>query len=301
MSANEEIKDHKVSIIIPTYGRPEKLEKCLLSLNAQKYKNFEVILVDDNGENSENGLVTEARVGKLESKINYSLKYIKLKENQGACIARNEGVKASSSDFITFLDDDDEYLEDKIEKQIAFMLTNDLDLSLCGMHINKNGKLVESPRCYPIGDNLKDFVYDGNAVTAMIMVKKSLFEKVGGFSITKKYQDHILVFKILEEKPKVGLLNDKLYIYNLHKDGSISKSKKVYDSILLRHKYERKWIDLLNSDQIYFVKFRQFNELIVYSTKVLDIINFYTILDFKYKIKFIFSVKLYKSIFRRFF
>lgn len=291
----------EVSIIIPTYGRPDKLERCLLSLNNQTYEGFEVVLIDDNGENSENGLKTEAKVNQLKNKIKYSLKYIKLKDNKGACFARNEGVKLSSFDFITFLDDDDEYLEDKIEKQINFMIYNELDLSLCGMYINKNGKFIDSNRCYPIGGDLREFVYDGNAVTAMIMVKKSLFEKVGGFSITKKYQDHILVFKILEEKPKVGLLNDKLYIYNLHKDGSISKSKKVYDSILLRHKYERKWIDLLNSDQIYFVKFRQFNELIVYSTRVLDIINFYTILDFKYKIKFIFSVKLYKSIFRRFF
>lgn len=291
----------KVSIVIPTYGRPDKLERCLLSLNNQTYESFEVVLVDDNGENSENGLKTEAKVNQLKTKIKYSLKYIKLKENQGACFARNEGVKVSSSEFITFLDDDDEYLEDKIEKQIKFMITKDLDFSLCGMHINKNGKFINSYRCYPIGDNLKDFVYDGNAVTAMIMVKKSLFEKVGGFSITKKYQDHILVFKILEEKPKVGLLNDKLYIYNLHKDGSISNSKKVYDSILLRHKYEEKWINLLNVDQISFVKIRQINELIVYSTKFLDIINFYKILDFKDKVKFIFSISFYKSIFRRFF
>ena len=273
MSANEEIKDHKVSIIIPTYGRPEKLEKCLLSLNTQKYKNFEVVLVDDNGENSENGSMTEARVSKLKSKINYSLNYIKLKENQGACIARNEGVKASSSDFITFLDDDDEYLEDKIEKQIAFMLTNDLDLSLCGMHINKNGKFLESHRCYPIGDNLKDFVYDGNAVTAMIMVKKSLFEKVGGFTVTKKYQDHILMFKFLEQKPKVGFLNEKLYIYNIHNDGNISKSKKVYDSILLRHKYEEKWVYLLSKSEKEYISNRQLGELLIYSPKGKNIFN----------------------------
>lgn len=255
----------KVSIIIPTYGRPDKLEKCLLSLNNQTYENFEVVLVDDNGENSENGLKTEAKVNQLKTKIKYSLKYIKLKENKGACFARNEGVKVSSSEFITFLDDDDEYLEDKIEKQIRFILNNDLDLSLCGMYINKNGKFINSYRCYPIGENLKDFVFDGNSITAMIMMKKDIFIKVSGFTDTKKYQDHILMFKILEIKPKLGFLKEKLFIYNIYNGNRISNSKKVIDSIVLRHFYENKWINELNEKDRVFVRFRQISELIIYS------------------------------------
>lgn len=265
----------KVSIIIPTYGRPDKLEKCLLSLNNQTYENFEVVLVDDNGENSENGLKTEAKVNQLKTKIKYSLKYIKLKENKGACFARNEGVKVSSSEFITFLDDDDEYLEDKIEKQIRYMLNNNLDLSLCGMHINKNGKFINSYRSYPIGKNMKDFVYDGNSITAMIMVKKELFERVSGFTETKKYQDHILMFKLLEIKPKLDFLNDKLFIYNIYDGDRISNSSKVIDSILLRHSYENKWLNILPVSDRKFVKFRQISELIIYGQKYLLFKNYF--------------------------
>lgn len=103
----------KVSIIIPMYNEEKYIKECLESVINQTYKNLEIIVVDDK---SKDNSVKEVKKIKDER-----IKIIKLKENGGVANARNAGVEKATGDYLCFLDSDDFWENDKIEKQIKFI------------------------------------------------------------------------------------------------------------------------------------------------------------------------------------
>ncbi|MDQ3089309.1 MAG: glycosyltransferase, partial [Acidobacteriota bacterium] len=99
----------KISVVIPTYNYADFIAEAVKSVLAQTFPIFETIVVDDGSSDN-----TEEVIAKFGDKV----KYIKQK-NGGVCAARNNGVKNAGGDFIAFLDADDAWLPEKIEKQIA--------------------------------------------------------------------------------------------------------------------------------------------------------------------------------------
>src|SRR5690554_8001037 len=103
-----------VSIIIPTYKQLDKLKRSIDSVLMQSYENIEIIVVDDNGYDSEYSSLVNTL---MEEYINNKkVKYIKHKVNKNGSAARNTGIRHSNGDYIMFLDDDDMFVNDKIRK-----------------------------------------------------------------------------------------------------------------------------------------------------------------------------------------
>lgn len=100
----------KFSIIIPTYGRSEFLEQAIGSVLKQSYKNYEIIVIDDNGYKTPNQCLTENIIKKFSN-----IKYIINENNKGANFSRNQGIKQAIGDYICLLDDDDEFKANKLE------------------------------------------------------------------------------------------------------------------------------------------------------------------------------------------
>lgn len=99
-----------VSVIVVTYKRPDVLKRAILSVINQTYKNIEILVVDDaSGDDTEKAVksITDSR-----------LKYICHEKNRGLATTRNTGIKNSTGEYITFIDDDDEWLPEKITRQI---------------------------------------------------------------------------------------------------------------------------------------------------------------------------------------
>lgn len=96
-----------VSVIITTYYRNELLREAIDSVKRQTYKPIEIIVVDDSGEEIAKEVVKE-----------YDVTYIPKRKNEGQIAAWNSGISRCHGDFIQFLDDDDQLLETKIEKQV---------------------------------------------------------------------------------------------------------------------------------------------------------------------------------------
>lgn len=239
-----------VSIIMPTYGRPEFLIRAVESVLRQDYTNYELIIVDDNNSQTEARKETETVLKPYLEKYEDKIFYIKREKNGGGSLARNDGIQKAKGEYITFLDDDDEYLQSKISEQVKHIIENDLDLSLCGMHAVYENKYINVSYSYPRGDNLKDFVIDGSAFTPMIMCKKSLIDEVGGFTITPRFQDHVLMLKLLSKKPHTEILKKQLYCFNIHDGERITYSKKSMHAIEIKHAEENKHINELSiSDQ----------------------------------------------------
>lgn len=111
-----------VSCIITTYNRETNiLRRAIDSILAQTYKDIELIVVNDYPENRELALSVQYLVKSYKDENTTSIRYIEHEKNSGACAARNTGIKASLGEYIAFLDDDDEWLPEKLETLLPLM------------------------------------------------------------------------------------------------------------------------------------------------------------------------------------
>src|SRR5215471_7855638 len=103
----------KVSVIIPTHNRAEFLRSAITSVLNQTYQDFEIIVVDDASTDKTPEVVASFHDGKI--------KYIRHDANKGDAGSRNTGIRNSSGDFLAFLDDDDEWLPEKLQMQVGLL------------------------------------------------------------------------------------------------------------------------------------------------------------------------------------
>lgn len=108
--------DKLISIIVPVYNAGPYIEKTIAMVRAQSYQNWELILVDDCSLDD-----SRVRIEEIIAKGNEDIYLIKKNVNEGAAKARNTGLTAAKGRYIAFLDADDVWMPDKLEKELAFM------------------------------------------------------------------------------------------------------------------------------------------------------------------------------------
>ena len=168
-----------VSIIIPTYNRPLSLKRLLESIYIQTFKDFEVIVVDDGSiTKQENEQVINNFVQK-----GISIKYI-YQKNHGAPAARNRGIKEAKGKYVALVDDDDEWLHKKLQRQIELFERSPERVGLVyswSIGLDKRGKLLRRHHSHIRGYVLKEILKECFFSSSSVMVKKECFEKVGLF------------------------------------------------------------------------------------------------------------------------
>ena len=115
-----------VSAIIATYKRADLVPRAIESVRKQTYPNLEIIVVDDGSPDN-----TESVVRAIPDE---RIRYIRHEKNKGLPAGRNTGIRAAKGEFIAFLDDDDEWRADKIERQLRTV--RDYDAVLCGVLVD---------------------------------------------------------------------------------------------------------------------------------------------------------------------
>jgi glycosyltransferase involved in cell wall biosynthesis len=169
---------YNVNIILPTYNRAQLIARAIKSLLNQTYQDFEIIVVDDGSTDN-----TEEVVKKIDDK---RIRYIRHKENKGAATARNTGIKAAKAQYIAFQDSDDEWLLEKIEKQIiAFKNVS----PKVGVVYTGFWKIQDNKKIYMHSFNIKskegdihESLLKGNFIaTPATLIKKECFERIGMF------------------------------------------------------------------------------------------------------------------------
>lgn len=219
-----------VSIIITTYKRESTMvQRAINSILAQTYDNFELFIVDD----SPNDFVDRDNVKNMVNSLGDDrIKYIEHEINKGACAARNTGIKASNGEYIAFLDDDDEWYDTKLEKQVQKMIESNCDFVYCKKLIHdkvaKKDK-IEKHQLYR--GNVFEKLLWSNFIgpTSVALIKKDCFDKVGIFN-TKLLaaQDYEMWLRIAKEF-KVDFVDEELLHYYIHEGDRISSdsSKKI--------------------------------------------------------------------------
>ena len=189
----------KVSVIIPSFGRPGFLKKSVYSVLKQTFVEWELIIVDDNGKGTPSQIQTAKVLAEFlaDSRIRYFIQ----EENKGGSAARNAGWKMASGHYICFLDNDDEFYPEKLEQQYRLLDKSDYQMTVCGFDSFKKGvKVRSSPQIpnyeqylIPFAQGLINF-----ASGSTLMVSKSLLEKVNGYDEEfRRKQDVELMIRLL--------------------------------------------------------------------------------------------------------
>lgn len=211
----------KVSIIIPSYNRAKLLSAAVESLQRQTYQNIEIIIVDDCSTDDTAQVVAEIEDDRI--------LYVKHEVNKGGGEARNTGMKYATGDYIGFLDSDDQWHKDKLERQMAVFKTKpEVGVVYTGMKVYQGDYLVKEVIPKYEGDLLTKLI-ESNCIytTSSILVKKKVLEEVGGFdSSLPSCQDWDLYIR-LARVSRFGFVEDSLVLYHLHPGERISTNVKA--------------------------------------------------------------------------
>lgn len=212
-----------VSVVITTYGRSDTLGRAVDSVLNQTYHNLEIIIVDDNRD-------SEIRKGVIETVSACNdprIKLIQNRINMGGALARNEGIKASHGKYIAFLDDDDAYYPQKIEKQMELFnkrRSEKLALVYCYCDEKQNGSIKRKYHYDFVGNCIFQAMVDCIAATSQWLCKKDALIDVGMFTDTPCKQDSYLMIKLLAKGYLIDRVPEYLSVYNTDSTVRISTS-----------------------------------------------------------------------------
>ena len=199
---------------MPSYNTGKYISESIESVQKQTYQNWELIIVDDCSTDDTDAVVKPYLV-------DTRIKYIKNEKNSGAAVSRNKALREASGRWIAFLDSDDLWMPEKLEKQISFMKKNNIYFSYTNyseidVDGKKNGITVSGPKkitktgfynyCWP---GCLTVMYDANTV-GLVQV----------FDI-KKNNDYAIWLKVCK-KAECYLLDENLALYRRGRAGSVS-------------------------------------------------------------------------------
>ena len=217
------MEEELVSIIMPSYNTGKFIKETINSVIAQTYSNWELIIVDDCSTDNTDEIVKSINDNRII--------YLKNETNSGAAISRNKALREAKGRWIAFLDSDDLWKNDKLEKQIKFMKENNCYFSYTNYieideNGNINGKRVTGPKkitktgmfnyCWP---GCLTVMYDANKI-GLIQIED-----------IKKNNDYAMWLKVCK-KADCYLLSEDLAMYR-KRSGSISNHS--YMSLIKLH------------------------------------------------------------------
>lgn len=207
--------DSVVSIIMPSYNTEKYIRDSIDSVIAQTYTNWELIIIDDCSPDNSNEII--------ESYKDPRIRLLKNERNSGAAVSRNYGLREAKGKYIAFIDSDDTWVKDKLEKQIKFIEDNDYAFVYADYRICLNGIWENVVRTAPNKIN-KRKIYNYcyfSTITVMYDV-----EKVGLIQIEdlKKNNDYAMWIQALSKVD--AFRQPECLAYYIKHDDSVSSGSK---------------------------------------------------------------------------
>lgn len=207
----------RVSVVIPTFNRDWCIARAVDSVLAQTYRDLDLWVVDDGGSDTTGEIVRR----RVECSADIVVHYVRT-AHRGVAAARNTGVSMSSGEFTAFLDSDDEWLPEKLEKQIA-CLDNEPRAALvhCGEAWIRNDRSTVVPPAYRKygGEVFKRCLPVCMIGPSTAVIRRSVFREVGGFDESFPVcEDYDLWLRVTVRRP-VALVEEPLVVkYGGHPD-----------------------------------------------------------------------------------
>lgn len=263
--------DEKVSIILPTFGRSDRLPLAIESVINQTYHNWELIVVDDNDPSTVSRMKTEELM-KSYSHID-NIYYLKHPYNKNGSAARNTGIDFASGEYITFLDDDDQYLPERISQCVKVL--KDCPSNYGGVYTGckfyHNGKFYRNCKTAQSGNFLVETLsttfqsYSGSN----LFFKASIVKELKGFDESfTRHQDYEFLVRFFYKYDIIGI-SKILLIKN--ENGSnipnIEKFVKIKEQYLNKYSYILDNLSDTKKKEIFFSNFIGLAQMALESNK----------------------------------
>ena len=208
-----------VSIITPMYNSEKFIDATIQSVQSQTYQNWEMIIVDD--ASTDRSIEIVKKIMATEPRLHLK----QLADNLGPAHTRNNGIKLAKGRFLAFLDSDDLWHKDKLEKQIKFMQKNHYAFTYTGFEkINEDGKVIGTIFPYKEEVCYHDLLKSNHIGCLTVMLDLKILGYKMYMPDIKKRQDQGLWLEILKEIDKAYCLYEILGQYRI-REGSISVNK----------------------------------------------------------------------------
>ena len=245
-----------VSIITPAFNAEEFLSGTVESVKSQTFKDWELIIVDDCS--TDNTLEIARTCAEADKRI----RVVKTECNGGVSAARNLGLSIATGDYIAFLDSDDLWAPQKLEKQIQFMLENDCTLSYTDFQkfdssTGEKGKIIKAPKQMEAADILKNTAI--GCLTVMVNKRKS-----GHFTmpILKHTEDNCTWYHILKKTNSTALNIGEVLAY--YRVGNVSLTRNKGRSAIQQWQIYREYFKFSRLRSAYYFCCYAFNALLMH-------------------------------------
>lgn len=224
-----------ISVVLPTYNRAELLYKAIDSVLKQTIQDIELLVVDDFSTDNTYEIVNRYKDKRI--------KYIKNERNKGANGARNTGILLAKGDYIAFQDSDDEWFNDKLEKQLNFMNENqDIDMCFCSFFLHKKSERIIFPNLKLHVKNIPKKLKIGSFIsTQTIFCRSSCAKAILFDEDINRLQDWEFCLRF-SKVYKIGYL-DKPLVNVYFEENSITTNTDIHEvvaKIIKKHGLEKK-------------------------------------------------------------
>lgn len=221
-------ENEQISVIIPVYNARDYLHKCVVSVTNSKYRNLQIVLVDDGSKDGSSEICDELK--KTDNRI-----IVIHKENEGVSIARNLGIKVATGNYILFCDADDYLLPDAIDNIIIEVKKEKADYYVFPLiKETKNGEQEQhyklENQCVSSREACEVFYQDGNnGPWSKLFNRHILMENDIAFDTKLKiHEDVMFCMQYLEHCSTVKYCETPIYFYSYNLTGAIGKHKIEY-------------------------------------------------------------------------
>lgn len=215
---------NKVSIIMSVYNDEKYLKDAILSILQQSFRDFEFIICNDCSEDKCDEIIKEFM------EKDDRIIYFKNDNNLGLAKSLNKCLEKATGKYVARMDSDDYSLEDRLEKQVAFLDENSWCAVLGGQMVymdSKNQINCSEKSSYPINISKSDVIKQVNIAHPTAMIRKEVIDKVGGYTVgnlTHRAEDYDLWCKITEKGYQLHNLSDVVLKYR--QDATTIKKRK---------------------------------------------------------------------------
>tara|TARA_Y100000816_G_scaffold668_1_gene347 strand:- start:3785 stop:4528 length:744 start_codon:yes stop_codon:yes gene_type:complete len=221
-----------VSVIIPYYKKRKYIINSIKSALNQTYENLEIIIVYDDENQNDLDLIQEIKKKDKRIFIIKNLKTI------GAGESRNIGINNSKGKYIAFLDADDTWQNDKLNKQINFMKSNNYEITHTSYSIVDESQRIIGKRIARNFFRLNELLKSCDIGTSTVIIKKDLINDNVKFASLKTKEDYVLWLKLLEKNAKIYGLDEILTFWTKSRSSlSSSTFQKLIDGFRVYYKY----------------------------------------------------------------
>lgn len=246
-----------ISVVVPVYKVEKYIHRCVDSIIAQSFSDFDIVLVDDGSPDNCGKICDE-----------YALKdnriHVIHKENGGLSDARNAGIdwafENSNSEWLTFIDSDDWIHSKYLEALYNAVKKSGCEISICGFEETEgNNPNVDEERLQPIMVYTEEFFCEKN-VNAIVawgkLYKKELFREIC-YPVGKLHEDEFTTYKLIFMYERLSFVDQPLYFYFINPEG------------ITKREWNPRRLDVMEAleNQIEFFKMHGFNDAFLYSLR----------------------------------